>query len=164
MQLITPGIGLIFWTTLVFVIVFFVLAKFAWKPIMEALREREKNIEDALQAAENAKASLTNLKAESEKLLAEARKERDQMIKDAQAIAANMVSEAQAKANSEGAKILESAKAQIISEKNAAILELKSLVATTSIEIAEQIIKKELGNDQAHKDLIDSYIKTSKFN
>lgn len=164
MELITPGIGLVFWTALVFVLLLFLLTKFAWKPILQALNDREKSIGDALSAAENARKEIASLKGENEKLLAEARIERDKIIKDAQALSNQMINEAREKANTDGARLIETAKKQIQSEKNAAITELKNLVATTSIEIAEQILRKKLEDAGSQQDLIQKYLKETKFN
>ena len=164
MELITPSLGLLVWTTVIFLTVLFILAKFAWKPIVGALREREKFIEDALSAAEKAKLEMAQLKDDNEKLLQEARVEREKILKDAKTVAANIVNEAKDKASVEAAKLVEDARVQITNQKNAAMSELKNLVATTSVEIAEMIIKKNLSDKGAQNELIEQYLKESKFN
>jgi F-type H+-transporting ATPase subunit b len=164
MDLITPGLGLLVWTTLIFLSVLFVLTKFAWKPIAAALREREDFIENALSSAERAKAEMAKLKADNEQLLQEARKERDKILKESQAAAANLIAEAKEKASAESARIIEAARLQINNEKKAALTELKNLVASTALEISELILKRKLDNDEAQKQLIESYLKESKLN
>lgn len=164
MELVTPSIGLLFWTTIIFLSVLFVLSKFAWKPIVAALNEREKFIEEALNSAEKARAEMALLKANNEKLLQDARVERDRILKEAQTMAANLLAEAKERTTSETTKMIENASLQINNDKNAAIMELKNLVATTSIQIAEQIMRKNLVDTSAQKELIQEYMKESKFN
>lgn len=159
MDLVTPGLGLIFWQTVLFLIILFLLGKFAWKPILSALGEREKSIEDALESAKKAKQEMENLKAENESLLQEARLERDKILKDAQAAANNIVEEAKGKASEESTRMIENAKSAISNEKQAALTEVRNLAATLSIEIAEKLIKKELENKKAQETLVDSYLK-----
>lgn len=164
MELITPGLGLLVWTTVIFLTVLFILSKFAWKPIVAALREREEFIENALSSAEKAKAEMAQLKADNELLLQEARMERDKMLKDAQAVSSAIINEAKDKAAAESARLVESARQQINNEKNAAMTEIKNLVGETSVQIAELILKKNLSNDASQKELVEKYIKESKFN
>lgn len=164
MELITPSLGLLFWTAIIFVVLMLILSKFAWKPIVSALEEREKFIADALSQAQLAKEEMAKLKSDNEILLLQARQERDKMLRDAQTVVANTIAEAKDKANVEVEKMIANARAQILNEKNAAITELKNLVATTSVEIAEQIVKKSLTSDAAQKELIEAYLKESKFN
>lgn len=164
MELITPSLGLLFWTAIIFVVLMLILSKFAWKPIVSALEEREKFIADSLSQAQLAKDEMAKLKSENEALLAQARMERDKMLKDAQTVVANTIAEAKDKAGIEAEKMISNARVQILNEKNAAITELKNLVATTSVEIAEQIVKKNLTSDVAQKELIEAYLKESKFN
>lgn len=159
MELVTPGIGLIFWQTITFLIVLFLLSKFAWKPIMGALREREASIENALSAAEKAKLEIQGLKAENEKLLAEARLERDKILKEASEAGNNIVESAKQKANDEGARIIAGAREAIENEKRAAITEMKNMAATLSLEIAERILRKELSDPTAQQALAQEYIK-----
>jgi F-type H+-transporting ATPase subunit b len=159
MDLVTPGLGLIVWQTVLFLIILFLLGKFAWKPILGALSEREKAISDALASAKLAKLEMENLKAANEKLLQEARLERDKILSDAQVAANNIINEAKDKANSESSKLVASAKASIENEKQAALTEVKNLAANLSIEIAQKLLKKELENASAQRELVNAYIK-----
>ena len=159
MDLVTPNIGLLFWQALTFLLVLWLLSKFAWKPIMAALREREASIEDALSAAEKAKLEIQGLKAENEKLLAEARLERDKILKEASDAGNNIIETAKLRANEEGARMIAQAREAIENEKRAAITEVKNMAATLSIEIAEQILKRELSNPQAQHALAQDYIR-----
>lgn len=156
--------GLIFWMSLTFLTVQFILAKFAWKPIMKMIKDREKSIEDALQAAENAKTEMNNLKAENEKILQAARNERDQMLKEAREIREKMIAESKATAKAEGEKMLTQARESIQNEKMAAVTELKNQVAQLSIEIAEKIIARELSSENKQKELIGDMLKSVKLN
>jgi F-type H+-transporting ATPase subunit b len=156
--------GLIFWMSLTFLTVLFILAKFAWKPIMKAIKDREKSIEDALLSAENAKAEMSNLKAENEKILQAARNERDSMIKDAREIREKMIAEAKNTAKAEGDKLLAQARESIQNEKMAAVTELKNQVAQLSIDIAEKIIARELSSENKQKELIGDLLKEVKLN
>ena len=164
MELVTPSLGLVVWTSVIFLTVLFILSKYAWKPIVQALNEREQFISESLSAAQKAKAEMAQLKSDNENLLQQARIERDKILKDAQQIATNLISEAKDKATVEADKMVANARVQIITEKNAAVTELKNLVATTSVQIAEQILKKNLAGDSAQKELIDVYLKDTQFN
>jgi F-type H+-transporting ATPase subunit b len=164
MQLINPGFGLIFWMTLAFLIVFFVLKKFAWKPILESLKEREESIESALQAAEDAKKEMASLKAKNEELLKEAREERDVLLADARKIKEQILNEAREKANKEAGIIIENAREQINSEKQAALIELKNVIATYSIEIAEKVLQAELSDKKKQQAYVDKLIKEIQLN
>lgn len=162
--LTTPGIGLIFWTTIVFISLVLLLGKFAWKPILNSIKSREESIEEALQSAEKAKLEMQALKAGNEKILSEARAERDALLKEARDTKEAIVNEAKAKAKSEAERILTSAREQITNEKNAAITELKNQVATLSIEIAEKILKSELSSDDKQKALVTNLMKDVNLN
>jgi len=164
MELVTPGIGLIFWMTLAFLVVIFILSKFAWKPILKAIKQRESTIEDALSAAQKAKEEMTALQASNEKLLMQARIERDNMLKEARDIKDAIVNEAKAKATQESDRIIASARETINNEKLAAITELKNQVATLSIDIAEKILKKELASEQKQKALMEELLDAVKLN
>ena len=159
MELVTPGIGLIFWQAVTFLIVLFLLTKFAWKPIMKALHEREASIENALSAAEKAKLEMQGLKAENEKLLAQARLERDKILRDATEAGNNLVERAKEKANEEGARMIAMAREAIENEKRAAIAEVKNQAAALSIEIAERILRRELSDPQAQQALAQDYVR-----
>ena len=162
MELVNPDIGLIFWTGVSFLLVLFILRKFAWKPITNALKERDDSIREALESAEKARKEMENLQADNEKLLKEAREERDKILKEAKETANNIIEDSKTQAREEGNKMIENARSQIESEKNAAVTELKNVVAEKSIEIAEMIVKKDLKDDQAHQELINKYLEESK--
>lgn len=159
-----PGVGLIFWTTIVFLCLVFILSKYAWKPILTAIKSREEGIEKALASAESALRDMRELKANNEKILAEARNERDSIIKDAREAKDAIVNEAKSKAQKEADRILSSAREQIVNEKNAAIAELKNQVATLSLEIAEKILRSELSSNDKQKALVNDLMKDVKLN
>ena len=159
MELVTPNFGLIFWQLVTFLIVLFLLTKFAWKPIMNALRERETSIENALSAAEKAKLEMQGLKAENEKLLAEARMERDKILKEASDAGNALVENARNKANEEGTRMIAQAREAIENEKRAALTEVKNMAAALSVDIAERILRKELSDPQAQQALAQDYIR-----
>ena len=156
--------GLFFWQVIILGITILLLAKFAWKPILSALAAREEGISNALLAAENAKKDMQNLKADNEKLLAEARAERDLMIKEAREIKEKMIADAKSEAQVQGEKMIESAKATIESEKNAAMAELKNQVSSLSLEIAETLLKGELSNKEAQTKLVEKMLGDAKLN
>jgi F-type H+-transporting ATPase subunit b len=164
MDLVTPGIGLMFWATFTFLLLLILLRKFAWKPILSMVKEREKSIEEALSAAQKAKEQMETLTANNEKIIIEARIERDQMLKEAREIKDKIIGEAADAAKEEGRKLLEQARQNIELEKSAAIVEIKNQVANLSIEIAEKILKKELSSDAKQKDYIETLIKGAKLN
>lgn len=149
------SVGLFFWQTVLFLALLFLLRKFAWKPILNAVNEREQKISDSINQAEKAQKELELLKAQNEDLLKEARAERDAMIKDAKASASKIVDEAKSAAKTESAKLLEAARASIESEKVAAIAELKTQVAAFSIEIAERLVRSELSASDKQKALAE---------
>ncbi|ALI99199.1 F0F1 ATP synthase subunit B [Rufibacter tibetensis] len=156
--LVTPSIGLLFWQVVTFLVVLLLLSKFAWKPIMKALREREENIDAALSMAEKAKLEMQALKADNERLLHEARAERERILKEATDAATHLVENARAKANEEGQRMIEQARVSIVNEKKAALTEVKNLAATLSIDIAEKLIRRELQDAQAQQALVRSYL------
>ena len=156
--MLQPEPGLIFWTLLVFLIVLFLLTKFAWKPIIKALKEREDSIEESLNSAEKAREEMAKLKAENEKLLAEAIVERDKIFKEAREASSRIIDEAKEKASQEGAKLIENAKEVINNEKQAALAEVKNQVASLSIQIAEKLLRKKLSDIEDQKELIKELI------
>lgn len=162
--LVTPELGLIVWTTLVFCILFFLLAKFAWKPILKAVNEREESIKKALSSAEEAKLKMAELKADNEILLNKARAERDEMLKEAREIKDKIVAESKGIAKVEADKIIAAAREGIQQEKMAAITDLKNQVAKLSIEIAEKILKDELSSADKQKTIIDNVVKEINLN
>ncbi|MDI1317605.1 F0F1 ATP synthase subunit B [Flavobacterium sp.] len=158
------SLGLFFWQFLIFIGLIFLLKKFAWKPILDAVNEREEGIKNALLSAEIAKRDMQNLRSDNEKLLAEARLERDSLMKDAREIKEKMISDAKTEAQIAGQKMIEQAKASIESEKNAALAELKAQVSTLSLDIAEKLLKDELSNKEAQTKLVEKMLGDVKLN
>lgn len=156
--------GLFFWQSLIFILLVFLLRKFAWKPILDAVNEREDGIKNALLSAEIAKRDMQNLKSDNEKLLAEARVERDVMLKEAREMKDKIVSEAKSEAQVQAGKMIEQAKAAINSEKNAAMAELKNQVSSLSIEIAEKVLKSELTDKASQTKLVEKMLGDVKLN
>ena len=154
MDLLTPDPGLILWTLLAFLIVFFILGKYAWPAIIKGLAEREQGIADAITSAEKIKAEMATLKSENENLLAQAREERAGMIKDAKATADKMVADAKEKAKLEYDRILADAQLAINQQKMAALTEVKNQVGTLVVEVAEKILRKELSDKQQQEKYI----------
>jgi len=158
------SLGLFFWQFILFVGLIFLLKKFAWKPILNAVNEREEGIKNALLSAENAKKEMQNLKSDNEKLLAEARAERDTMMKEAREIKEKMINDAKVEAQTQGEKMIEQAKAAIESEKNAAMADLKNQVSSLSLSIAEKILKDELSNKEAQTKIVEKMLDEVKLN
>jgi F-type H+-transporting ATPase subunit b len=163
-SLVTPGIGLIFWTAIVFLLLLGILGKFAWKPILTAIKTREEGIEKALGAAERALNDMRELKSNNEKMLVEARNERDALMKEARETKESIIAEAKNKAQKDADRILAGAREQIINEKNAAVAELKNQVASLSIEIAEKILRSDLSTDEKQKALVNNIMKDVNLN
>ena len=151
--------SLLFWNTITFLILLFLLSKYAWKPIMKSVKEREASINSALEAAEEAKKEMQNLKANNERLLAEARVERDLMLKEALEMKYNIVAEAKEEAQREGDKLIKQAKDLIDSEKKVALAQLKDQIAALSIEMAQKIMINELVDTKKQTVLINNYLK-----
>ncbi|MCF8217949.1 MAG: F0F1 ATP synthase subunit B [Bacteroidales bacterium] len=164
MGLVTPGLGLIVWMTIAFLIVFFVLAKYAWKPIMRALKQREQSIDEALHEAEKAREEMKNLKAGNEELLKKAKEEREEILKEARKMSDKIVEEAKSNAEGEANRIMEEAKERIHYERMSAVTELKNEVANLSIEIAEKVLKQELSDTDKHQELIKEQLEKVRFN
>ncbi|WP_445954897.1 F0F1 ATP synthase subunit B [Yeosuana sp.] len=164
MDLVTPGFGLVFWTIITFVFLVLILKKFAWKPILGAVSDREEGIKNALEAAEKAKLEMENLQADNHKLLKEARAEREAMMKEARDIKNKMIEDAKDEAKEASGKLIAQAQASIQSEKNAAIAELKAQVANLSIEIAEKVVRAELSNKDKQVKLVESMLGDAKLN
>jgi F-type H+-transporting ATPase subunit b len=149
------SVGLFFWQSVIFLVLLFLLRKYAWKPILDNVNEREKKISDSLELAEKTKAEMKALQAQNENLLKEARAERDLIIRDAKETASKMVEDSKTIARKEAEKIITTAKQTIESEKNAAVAELKTQMASFSLEIAEKIVRGELASDDKQKALAD---------
>lgn len=156
--------GLFFWQTLIFVGLIFLLKKFAWKPILDAVNEREEGIKNALESAENAKKEMQNLQADNQRILQEARMERDAMLKEAREMKEKMIADSKTEAQAQGLKMIEQAKAAIETEKNAAMAELKSQVSTLSLAIAEKLLQDELANIDSQVKLVEKMLGDAKLN
>ena len=156
--------GLFFWQILIFVGLIIVLKKFAWKPILDAVNEREEGIRNALESAENARKEMQDLQADNQRILNEARAERDAMLKEAREMKEKMVADAKSEAQAQGLKMIEQAKAAIESEKNSAMAELKLQVSTLSLSIAEKLLKEELSNTEAQTKFVEKLLGDVKLN
>ena len=164
MQLLTPSFGLIIWTLLAFLIVFFILKKFAWKPILTSLKEREMGIANALATADKVKAEMASLKNENEAMMAQAREERAQMIKDAKEAGNKMLSEAKEKARTEYDRIIGEAQVAIQQQKNAALTDVKNQVGNLVIEVSEKVLRRELANRDEQENFIKQLAEVVKLN
>ncbi|MBR6287211.1 MAG: F0F1 ATP synthase subunit B [Bacteroidaceae bacterium] len=154
-SILTPDLGLLFWMLLAFLVVFFVLAKFGFPAIISMVEERKKFIDDSIEDAKEANAKLLNIKQESEAILQQAREQQALLLKEASATKDAIIKEAKEKALSESAKIMEETRQQILVEKQNAIREIRSQVATLSVGIAEKILLKKLDNDNKQMEMID---------
>lgn len=164
MELITPGLGLLFWMTLAFLLLVFILGKFAWKPILQMLRERETSIHEALNAANEAREEMKKLQFSNEQLLQEAKNERDTILNDARKIREKLIEDARVKAGEEADRIVASARESIQNEKMAAMTELKNQIAESSLNLARFILKRELSDPQKQEAYIKELLKEYKFN
>ncbi len=164
MELVTPSIGLIFWTTVTFLILLFLLGKYAWKPILNAVKQREESIETALSSAAKAREEMEQLKSDNEKILIEARQERDAMLKEARQIKDEMITEAKSKASDEADRMIEQAREQIENEKMRAVTDLKNMVGKMSVEIAEKVLRQELSGGEKQHELIENQLRDFKLN
>ena len=158
MDLVTPGIGMIFWTTVFFLIILFILGKFAWPSILTAVRARNESIRKSLDSAKKAREEMAQLKADNEKILAKAKAERDEMIKEARDVKDTIIAEAREKAAEDASKLLMNAKEAIKNEKLAAINEIREQIATLSIDIAEKVLRRTLSSENEQKKLVDKLI------
>lgn len=158
-MLIQFSFGLIFWMTVSFLAVLFILKKFAWKPILGALSERERTIEDALSEAKKARAEIAAMSARNEELMRSAREEREVLLKEARDIRDKEIAEAKEKAKQEAVAIMERARTEIRNEKSAAMAEIKTLVGELSVEIAEKLLREKLSDDAAQRALVDRMLK-----
>tara|TARA_B110000858_G_scaffold166465_1_gene193765 strand:- start:558 stop:1049 length:492 start_codon:yes stop_codon:yes gene_type:complete len=159
MELVTPALGLIFWTTVVFVLLLLLLKKFAWKPILSAVEERNNLINDSLQAAEKARDEMSELNSNNEKIIAQAKLDRDSLLKEAREMKSQIISQAKDQAALQAEKLVNSAKEQISNEKMKALTELKNHVADLSIEMAEKVLSNELSDASKQKELINRSLK-----
>ncbi|MBC8455553.1 MAG: F0F1 ATP synthase subunit B [Flavobacteriales bacterium] len=162
MDLITPDVGLLFWTLVSFIILYIILRKFAWGPILTAVKEREESIKAALDAADNAKKEMENLKADNEKILNEAKTERETMLKEAREMKSKLISDAENEAKAKAKTMVEAAKTAIQNEKNSAMNELKNTVVDLSVGIAEKLISEELADKDRQLKMIEEILDDSK--
>jgi F-type H+-transporting ATPase subunit b len=164
MDVITPGFGLVFWTAITFIFLLVILGKFAWKPILGAVSEREEGIKAALASAENARKEMENLSADNDRILKEARSERQAMLKEARELKNNMIETAKTEAKEEANKLVAQAQAAIAAEKKAAVADLKHVVAELSISIAETVVREELADKAKQEKLVKSMLENAKLN
>ncbi len=164
MQLLTPGFGLIIWTLLAFLIVFFILKKYAWKPILNSMNEREQGIADSLATAEKIKIEMTQMKSEHEELLVKAREERGNMLREAKETKDKIISEAKEQAKVETNKIIADAQSVINQQKMAALTDLKNQVGNLVVEVSEKILRRELSNKQEQEKYIKDLAENVKLN
>jgi F-type H+-transporting ATPase subunit b len=164
MDLVTPGIGLIFWSTLFFLILLFILGRFAWPAILAAVVARNESIRKALESADRAKEDMARLKADNEKILAEAKAERDALLKEAKQLKEKMIADAKEKATEEAKKLVKNAREAIQSEKASAISDMKAQMATLSVDIAEKILRAKLEDTKAQKELVEKLINEADLN
>jgi F-type H+-transporting ATPase subunit b len=164
MKLVTPDFGLVIWMSLTFLTVLFLLSKFAWKPILKMIKDREESIEGALQSAEKAKQEMVRLQSNNENLLREAQLEREAMLKAARDAKDAMIHEAKATAKAEADRMISLAREAINNEKQAAVTELKNQVAQLSLQVAEKLIREQLSSDEKQKELANKLVAELKLN
>ncbi len=164
MELVTPGIGLIFWMTIAFGLVLWVLAKYAWKPIMRSIEERERTIDNALQQAEIARKEMETFRVNNQELINQAKKERDAILKETVQLKEKIVQEAKEKAAFDTEQLIQKAREQLELEKNAAIADLKNQVGRLSIEIAEKLLEREMKDKESHREYLEELMKEVKLN
>ena len=158
-SLTTPAIGTVIWMTLIFSIFFFLLAKFAWKPILGAIKERDETIKGSLEAAERAREEMLKLQSDNEMILRKAREEREAILKEGRDVRDKLIAEAKTKAEEETGKMIEKAKADIESEKRKALFEINEQVATLSVDIASKLLRSQLSKTEEQEKLIENYLK-----
>ncbi|GAB1418826.1 F0F1 ATP synthase subunit B [Bacteroidales bacterium] len=164
MELINPGLGLFFWMVLVFGIVFFILKKFVWPPILQSLKDREQHIEESLQLADATREEMKKLKLDNEVLLKEAKEEREAMMNEARKVREKLLEDARVKATAEAERIVESARQQIENERKAAITDIKNQIAEISIEVAEKILREKLQTPKDHEQYIQKLLDSKQLN
>ena len=164
MDLLTPELGLFIWTLVAFLLVFFILRKFAWKPILSMLGEREKGIAESIAAADKIKAEMSLMQNENEKLMVQAREERAQMLRDAKELKDKIVNEAKDQAKAEANKIVSEANAQIQQQKMAALTDVKNEIGKLSVEVAEKILRKQLAAGEAQDQYVNMLAEEIKLN
>lgn len=164
MELLLPEFGLVIFQSIAFLLLMFLLAKFAWKPILGAIKEREQSIDEALNKAELAKQEMARLTSQNEELMKEARAERDLILKEAKTLKDSILNEAKTQAHNEGSKLIEKAKIEIENQKKAALAELKNQVSTLSLDIAERVLRNQLQDKAKQEDLVANLLKDVELN
>ena len=164
MDLVTPGFGLVFWTIITFIFLVVILKKFAWKPILGAVSDREEGIKEALASAEKARLEMQNLNADNERILKEARAEREALLKEARDIKSKLIEDAKGEAQVQTNKMIEQAKLKNKKKKKSAMAELKNHVAGLSLDIAEKVVRQELSNKDKQLELVESMLDEAKLN
>ena len=164
MDLLIPEVGLVVFQTIAFLLLMFVLTKFAWKPVLAAIKERENSIDDALNKAELAKQEMARLTFQNEELMKQARADRDEILKEAKMLKDNIVNEAKVAAQTEGAKLIEKARIEIENQKKAALAELKGQVSALSLDIAERVLRSQLDDKAKQQDLVANLLKNVELN
>jgi len=164
MDLLIPEVGTIVWQTISFLILLFILAKFAWKPVLKSISERERSIENALDSAEKAKDEMARLTCENEQLLIQARSERDEILKEAKELKDQIVLDAKTSAEVEGAKMIEKARQEIEHQKALALAEVKNEVSTLALDIARKVLHKNFQDQSNQEQLVDELLKDIKLN
>ena len=163
-SLVSPAIGLVFWTTVIFLLFFLILKKFAWKPILNAVKARDEMIKGSLASAEKARKEMAKLQSDNEAILKKAREEREGILKEARDVRDKLIAEAKGKASEEADKLVEKARAGIEREKAIALADIREQVANLSIEIASKLLGKQLKKTGEQEKLIDNYLKEVDFN
>jgi F-type H+-transporting ATPase subunit b len=163
-SLVSPGVGTIFWSVLIFLLFLLLLSRFAWKPILAAVKARDEMIKGSLESAERARVEMLKLQGDNEAILRKAREERENILKEAREVRDKLISEAKGKASEEAGKLIEKARAGIEGEKRKALLEIHEQVATLSVEIASKIVGEKLKQTGEQEKLIDNYLKEIDFN
>jgi F-type H+-transporting ATPase subunit b len=164
MELLSPHLGLILWTLLAFIIVLYILGKYAWKPILKSLNDREKNISDSILSAENMRKEMEKMHSENESLLAKAREERSQMMREAKEMRDKMIQDAKEQARSETNKIVADAQSVINQQKMAAIVDLKNQVGNLVLEVSEKVLRRELSNKEEQEKYIQQLAQNIELN
>ncbi len=164
MDLLIPEVGLVVWHTIAFLLLLFILTKFAWKPVLKSIKEREDSIDQALSSAEKAKEEMARLTSENEQLLKDARAERDVILKEAKELKDQIVSDAKGLAQQEGAKLIEQARKEIDDQKKKALIEVKNQVSSLSLEIARKVLQNEFESENKQEQLVADLLKDVKLN
>lgn len=164
MDLLIPEVGLVVWHSIAFLLLLFLLTKFAWKPVLKSIKDREESIDNALASAEKAKQEMARLTNENEELLKAARLERDQILKEAKELKDQIVADAKVSAQTEGAKLIEQAKKEIDDQKKRALAEVKNQVSALSLDIAKKVLQQEFADQSKQEALVNDLLKDVRLN